>query len=91
MPDIGAAIANNVEWCDLVCRINGVGTVTRYGVWMAKERPPALYPDLITTQSQTSVTAVLSLLEHRVSCAVKDSLADLDLGLHGFVKLFDAQ
>lgn len=86
-----AAIANNVKWCSLVCQSHGVKAATRDSIWVTDQSPPALYPDLITTQSQTSPETVLGLLEGRGACSVKDSFADLDLSADGFMNLFDAQ
>lgn len=91
MDRIRVAIANNVQWCDLVCRAHGVPTTTRGGVWMADERPPEFYPDAITAKPGTAAAMVAGLLEDRPGSAVKDSWADMDLSGDGFVELFSAR
>lgn len=91
MQRISAAIANNVQWCDLVCRAHDVPTTTRGGVWLATEKPPELYPDAITTQPGTTAATVAGLLKGRPGSAVKDSWADMELSEEGFVELFSAR
>lgn len=86
-----AAIANNVEWCDIVCQTHGVPTTIRNGVWLAMERPPELYPDAITTEPGTTAVMVAGLLGGRSGGAVKDSWADVDLSREGFAELFSAR
>lgn len=92
MTDISTAIRNNVEWCDLVYRAHGVRSRTMQDkIWVAIDRPPALYPDLITTEAHSSSKLILDLLDGRGSCSAKDSFASLDLQEGGFFELFDAQ
>jgi hypothetical protein len=91
MDMIRAAVANNADWCDLVCRLHGVPTVVTNGVWAALRRSPALYPDAVTLQPSRPPKEVLALVARGPGCSVKDSFADLDLAADGFEILFEAR
>jgi hypothetical protein len=47
-----AAVRNNAEWCDLVCRTHGIRTAFTPDVWSAGSRTPEFYPDAVTTTSR---------------------------------------
>lgn len=85
-----AAIANNVAWCQIVCRVHGLEgrSVTR--VWAVDRRPPEYYPDAITLTPSATPRDVLAIIDSSPGCHVKDSFASLDLEPHGFHVLFDA-
>jgi len=85
-----AAIANNVAWCEIVCRMHGLEGRSVTGVWAVDQRPPAYYPDAITLSPSATPTEVLAIIDSSPGCAVKDSFASLDLEPHGFRVLFDA-
>jgi hypothetical protein len=87
---LAAAIANNVAWCALVCRMHGLIGRERSGVWAVDRRPPSYYPDAITLSPSATADDVLALVDRTPGCAVKDSFARLDLAPHGFRVLFDA-
>jgi hypothetical protein len=91
MSEVVAAVRNNVEWCDLVCRAHDVPTSREEGVWLARGTPPAFFPDLISEWSSVSASAVGESLRDRAACAVKDSWATLELSGMGFVVLLTAQ
>ncbi len=84
------AVADNVAWCDLVCRSLGVGTSRSDAMWWCTDDAPPLYPDIITATPDVPLEQLLSLLEERPRCSVKDSFAALDLSGEGFEVLFDA-
>jgi hypothetical protein len=85
-----AAIANNVAWCALVCRMHGLEGQSVAGVWAVDRRPPLYYPDAITLSPSATPRDVLARVDLAPGCAVKDSFASLDLEPHGFRVLFDA-
>lgn len=85
-----AAIANNVAWCALVCRMHGLQGRNVAGVWAVDRRPPLYYPDAITLSPSATPGDVLARVDPASGCAVKDSFATLDLEPYGFRVLFDA-
>jgi hypothetical protein len=85
------AASNNADWCDLVCRAEGIATSISDGVWATHRRSPPLHPDAITLTPTASADAVLARVEPGDGCSVKDSFASLDLGRLGFRVLFDAE
>jgi hypothetical protein len=86
-----AAIRNNAEWCDLVCRVHGATTTFDEAAWTSDVRTPLYYPDAVTLSSDVAAAEVLARIDGSDGCSVKDSFATLDLGAHGFRVLFDAQ
>lgn len=89
-PAAPAALAarNNADWCDLVCRANGVPTRREADRWLSLRRSPPWYPDAVTlTERPRDLLAGLDLSP---GCSVKDSFASVDLAPAGFRLLFDA-
>jgi hypothetical protein len=86
-----AAVRENAQWCDLVCRGHGRPTAFADGVWRAGRRSPEFYPDAVTLAPGIPAGRVLAGLDLSPGCSVKDSFADLDLAPYGFAVLFDAQ
>jgi hypothetical protein len=91
MSEVVAAVRNNVEWCDLVCRAHDVPTSREGGVWVARGTPPVFHPDLVSESKSIPASAVAALLQDRAACAVKDSWATLELSGMGFAVLFTAE
>jgi hypothetical protein len=91
MSEVVAAVRNNVEWCDLVCRAHDVPTSREGGVWVARGTPPVFHPDLVSESKSIPASAVAELLQDRAPCAVKDSWAILELSGMGFAVLFTAE
>jgi hypothetical protein len=87
---VGAAAQNNARWCNIVCQSHGLATVLSEQLWIAPEGSPRLYPDAVTLAPGLPLEFVLSQIDTRSGCSVKDSFADLDLAEHGFTLLFDA-
>lgn len=85
------AAANNAEWCDLVCRSNGVPTALNGQAWSATRRPPPLYPDAVTLRKGLPPADLLERVDRTPGCSIKDSFADLDLAPFGFRVLFRAE
>ena len=85
------AVANNADWCGLVCRAHGIATRIETGFWVAAERSPELYLDAVTLSPGVEVGEVLEAVDDGPGCSVKDSFADLDLGPYGFEELFEAR
>jgi hypothetical protein len=83
------AARNNAEWCDLVCRGHGVTTQLDARLWVARHRSPPRYPDAVTLLPDVTVDEVLSRIDTRDGCSVKDSFAALDLRPAGFRVLFE--
>jgi hypothetical protein len=88
---VWAAARNNAEWCDLVCRGHGVTTQLDSRLWVARHRSPRHYPDAVTLLPDVTVDEVLSRIDVRDGCSVKDSFAALDLRPAGFRVLFEAE
>lgn len=87
---LAAAVRENVEWCDLVCRAHGVPTRFDRDVWRAERRSPPFYPDAMTLTPAATAADVLRGIDLSPGCSVKDSFAALDLTAAGFEVLFGA-
>lgn len=87
---VDAAVRNNAEWCDVVCRTHGLTGEFRSASWTSGVRTPALYPDAITLSAAATVADVLPWIDTTPGCSVKDSYGVLDLAPYGFEVLFDA-
>jgi hypothetical protein len=83
------AARNNADWCDLVCRTNGLATAFDADAWVCLRRSPPFYPDAVTL-APTAGTAWLARIDSTPGCSVKDSFARLDLSGDGFRVLFEA-
>ena len=88
---INAAVRNNAEWCDLVCRTHGITGTFHTDAWTSSHRTPPLYPDAVTLTPTADADGLLARIDTSGGCSVKDSFANLDLHPHGFHVLFDAQ
>lgn len=86
-----AAVRNNANWCDLVCRSHGIPTSFRPELWTTVQPAPQLYPDAVTLQPHVAEQDVLTAISPRPAASVKDSFATLELGRHGFDELFAAR
>jgi hypothetical protein len=86
-----AAIRDNAEWCDLVCRTHGIATAFHADAWVAATRSPPAYPDAVTLRASASADGLLTRIDRSPGCSVKDSFASLDLSGSGFEVLFDAE
>jgi hypothetical protein len=62
------------------------GIVGSFGddAWTSRVRTPPLYPDAVTLQPAADVRSVLSRIDDRPGCSVKDSFDRLALEPHGF-------
>jgi hypothetical protein len=85
------ATRNNAEWCDAVCRAQGIETRFDDHVWVALRRSPPFYPDAVTLSRTASADLVLRDIDTSPGCSVKDSFANLDLRPYGFRVLFEAE
>ncbi|HTI24124.1 MAG TPA: hypothetical protein VL652_24205 [Kutzneria sp.] len=85
-----AAARNNAEWCALVCRSHGIPSSFGATVWRSAGRTPPYYPDVVTLRPDAALQDFLPGVGLR-GYSIKDSFADLDLAVHGFVELFAAQ
>ena len=85
------AVRNNAEWCDTVCRAQGIET--RFGdhAWVALSRSPMFYPDAVTLTRSATAEEVLRDIDTSPGCSIKDSFANLDFSPYGFRVLFDAE
>ena len=86
---VRAAVENNANWCDLVCRSHGIPTSWLEGFWVSRQPTPRFYPEAITLRENVAPEQVIAELPAGI-CSVKDSFADLDLASHGFELLFEA-
>lgn len=85
------AAANNAAWCDLVCQTHGVVTRTTAEAWVAAQRTPPFYPDLVTLVPDSPIAELLEQIDSSPGCSIKDSFASLDLTAGGFEVLFEAE
>ncbi|MEV0113692.1 hypothetical protein AB0H77_10670 [Streptomyces sp. NPDC050844] len=89
---VRAAVRNNAEWCDAVCRAHAVPGEFGGEAWTSARRTPPLYPDAVTLTPDASPADVVSRVDTgSPGCSVKDSYARLDLAPLGFDVLFEAQ
>ncbi|WP_306336618.1 hypothetical protein [Streptomyces sp. KL118A] len=87
-----AAVRNNADWCDAVCRSHGVPGAVEGGVWASPRRTPPLYPDAVTLSPDATSEAVVARIDlTSPGASVKDSFGSLDLVADGFEVLFEAQ
>ena len=84
------AAASNAGWCDAVCRALGLPTQWTADAWSAARRSPDGYPDAVTLSPLADAASMLSLVDSRPGCSIKDSFAVLDLEPSGFHVLFEA-
>jgi hypothetical protein len=88
---LAAAVGNNAEWCDLVCRASGIPTEMTATMWAALRDSPALYPDAVTLSADATEADLLNVVVPGRGRSVKDSFAVLDLDDAGFEVLFEAR
>jgi hypothetical protein len=86
---LAAAVENNVDWCDRVCRVNGLAPQRTATAWTNAVRTPQLYPDAISLSVDTTADEILKAIDLSEGCSVKDSFATLDLYTYGFTILFE--
>ena len=86
-----AAAKNNAGWCDAICRSHGLHTELDMDAWTSRERTPPLYPDAVTLVAELSAFGLLARIDGSAGSSIKDSFASLDLRVHGYRVLFDAQ
>jgi hypothetical protein len=86
---LAAAIENNVDWCDRVCRVNGLAPQRTATAWTSAVRTPQFYPDAISLAADTTADEILEIIDLSEGCSVKDSFATLDLYTYGFTILFE--
>ena len=92
-----AAVRNNADWCDAVCRARGVPGRFTEQLWVNEHATPPYYPNIITLQPSSD--ALLHELADAIArvratvdqLSIKDSFADVDLSPHGCRVLFDAR
>ncbi len=58
-----AAARNNAQWCDLVCRSDGLATRFDDDAWTCSSRTPAYYPDAVTLGGTPSVADLLARVD----------------------------
>jgi hypothetical protein len=75
----------------VVCRSHGARTQFDDDAWTSRARTPPYYPDAVTLVPDLSVPDLLARVDASAGCSIKDSFASLDLTVHGFRVLFDAQ
>jgi len=90
------AIADNVAWCDAVCRAAGGDPAPGPVAWVNRRRSPPAYPNLITCTPDAAAVAPLLAglawhLDDETGWGVKDSYATLALAPLGFERLVDGQ
>ncbi len=91
MDTVRAAVHNNAQWCDLVCRRRGLATDHSSSYWSTSEQPPPFYPSAVTLEPALTQPQVDEMLARSGAGAVKDSYADLDLASRDYQILFSAQ
>jgi hypothetical protein len=87
---LGAAVANNVSWCDAVCQAHGYPGTFSSRLWTSTGHRLRFYPNAITLHPEVTEPEVLAAMPPSRPFAVKDSFARLDLAPAGFRLLFEA-
>jgi hypothetical protein len=87
---VRVAARNNAEWCDAFCRTHGIAGRFDEDAWSSAERTPPFYPDAVTLVPGADAATILSRIDARPGCSVKDSFGDLHLTADGFEVLFRA-
>jgi hypothetical protein len=85
-----AAVHDNASWCEFICAAAGRPGRFDPDAWVNPVRTPSGYPDAITLCRGASAEAILARIDGSAGCSVKDSFADLELGVYGFDVLIDA-
>ncbi|MEU8764006.1 hypothetical protein [Streptomyces sp. NPDC048659] len=87
---LAAAVRNNADWCDTMCRAHGLPGSFGTRAWSSPRRTPLYYPDAVTLDADATAADVLGAIDLGTpGASVKDSYARLDLG-PDFRPLFDA-
>ncbi|HVT68801.1 MAG TPA: hypothetical protein VHF26_13705 [Trebonia sp.] len=87
---LAAAVANNADWCDAVCRAHGYPGTFGSRLWSSTRHRLRFYPNVITLRPEVTGPEVLAAAATRQPFAVKDSFARLDLVPAGFRLLAEA-
>jgi hypothetical protein len=85
---IAAAVRNNAEWCDAVCRAHGIAGEAGDDAWTWPERTPPYYPDAVTLRPDVDVASLLERIDSGPGCSIKDSFATIEVP--GFEVLIEA-
>jgi RimJ/RimL family protein N-acetyltransferase len=88
---VRVAARNNAEWCDAFCRTHGIIGRFDEDAWWSAQRTPPLYPDAVTLVPGADAASILSRIDSRAGCSIKDSFGELDLTSDGFDLLFRAE
>jgi hypothetical protein len=86
-----AAATDNATVCDAACRAAGLETARDERRWRSVGRSPDLFPDVVTLVPGLTADEVLAGVDVGQGASVKDSFADVDLRVHGFRVLFEAE
>lgn len=81
---LGAAVANNVSWCEAVCRSHGHPGAFSSRLWTSPGHRLRLYPNAITLLPEVTAAEVLAITAPGRPVGVKDSFARLNLASAGF-------
>jgi hypothetical protein len=84
------AALNNAEWCHAFCRAHRIAGHFDSVAWSSADRTPPFYPDAVTLAAGCSTENLLSRVDARPGCSIKDSFVDLDLSASGFEVMFTA-
>ncbi|MFI8822641.1 hypothetical protein [Streptomyces sp. NPDC053431] len=88
---LAAAVRNNADWCDTMCRAHGLPGSFGPRAWTNPRRTPLYYPDAVSLSEDAEVGDVLAGVDRSAGASVKDSHARLDLAAEGFRPLFEAR
>ncbi|MFJ9581095.1 hypothetical protein ACIRQF_32490 [Streptomyces sp. NPDC101191] len=89
---LAAAVRNNADWCDTMCRAHGLPGSFGPRAWTNARRTPLYYPDAVSLTEDAGTRDVLAGVDRSApGASVKDSHARLDLAAEGFRLLFEAR
>ncbi|MBB4979610.1 hypothetical protein [Streptomyces nymphaeiformis] len=89
---LAAAVRNNAEWCQSMCRAHGLTGAFGPRAWTSTARTPLYYPDAVTLTEEAGAGDVVTGIDRTTAGAsVKDSYARVDLTSEGFRLLFEAR
>jgi hypothetical protein len=91
------AALNNAAWCVAMWSAHGLAVERQHGIAACLGAPPRFYPNAVTLDPEADPATQRAKLNELAALAgvgpnftVKDSFQALDLGEHGYKRLFDA-
>ncbi|MFW5475113.1 hypothetical protein ACOCJ5_17515 [Knoellia sp. CPCC 206450] len=84
------AVRASAAWYADVFEVHGIPNGSEDGLWSAAAEPPRWHSAAKTLRPGVPAERVVAAVQRFRECSVADSYGDLDLGSHGFRRLFSA-